>query len=131
MQAVLLVIQFLLAVALVGVILLQRTAQDGGGLMCGGNTMGGLFTARGPANLLTRATGILATLFIVNSLGLGFLASHMHQSSKLMDQLPVTAPASANKEAPPNPGEPGATIPAAPAPAAKAPEAPKPASAPV
>ena len=37
-------------VALISVILIQRTAQDGGGLTGGGSTMGGLFTARGSAN---------------------------------------------------------------------------------
>jgi preprotein translocase subunit SecG len=124
MQPVLLVIQFLLAVALVAVILLQRTAQDGGGLMGGGSTMGGLFTARGSANLLTRATAVLATLFILNSLALGFLASHAHQGEKLMDRAsapPLTAPPSTNgtstpTASPPNPGEPAATVPATPSP---------------
>jgi preprotein translocase subunit SecG len=83
MQAVLLVIQFLIAIALIGIILIQRTSQDGGGLMGGGGgggTMGGLFTARGSANLLTKTTAILATLFIINSLALGFIASHTHQN---------------------------------------------------
>jgi preprotein translocase subunit SecG len=90
MQVVMLVIQILLAVAL---ILLQRTSQDGGGLMGGGSTMGGLFTARGSANLLTRATAVLATLFILNSLGLGVLASRTHQTRSIIDQLaPQSSP---------------------------------------
>lgn len=93
MQPVLLVIQFILAVALIAVILLQRSAQDGGGLMGGGNTMGGLFTARGSANLLTHTTAVLATLFIINSLALGFIASHEHKAGSLADQVaPITAP---------------------------------------
>jgi preprotein translocase subunit SecG len=87
MQVVMLVIQILLAVALIGIILVQRNSQDGGGLMGGGSTMGGLFTARGSANLLTRATAILATLFIVNSLALGILASRTHKASSIIDQL--------------------------------------------
>jgi preprotein translocase subunit SecG len=97
MQNVLLVVQVLIALALIAVILIQRTAQDGGGLTGGSSTMGGLFTARGSANLLTRATGVLATLFIVNSLALGALASHQHATGSLIDQIapmtPVTAPA--------------------------------------
>ncbi len=93
MQNVLLVVQLLIAIAMVLVILLQRTAQDGGGLMGGGNTMGGLFTARGSANLLTRTTAILATLFILNSLALGYIASREHQSHSALDQIPATAPA--------------------------------------
>jgi preprotein translocase subunit SecG len=111
MQNVLLVLQLLIAVALVAVILIQRTAQDGGGLTGGGSTMGGLFTARGSANLLTRATAILATIFIVNSLALGAIASSQHQNNSLLDQIaPVSTPASV--PTPPAPATPEA--PAAP-----------------
>jgi preprotein translocase subunit SecG len=109
MQVVLLVIQLMVAVALIGAILIQRTAQDGGGLMGGGNTMGGLFTARGSANLLTRTTAVLATIFILNSLALGYIASSQHQTHSVLDQLAPSAPAP--------------TAPAQPAPE-KAPEAP-------
>ncbi len=101
MQNVLLVVQLLLAVALVAVILLQRSAQDGGGLTGGGSTMGGLFTARGSANLLTRTTAIIATLFIVNSLVLGAMASRSHESKSLVDQIvPTEAPAPQEQQAP-------------------------------
>ncbi|MDP9127440.1 MAG: preprotein translocase subunit SecG [Pseudomonadota bacterium] len=94
MQSVLLVVQFLIAVALIGVILVQRTAQDGGGLMGGGNTMGGLFTARGSANLLTRTTSVLALAFIVNSLILGYIAGSQHQGRSAIDQIAPIAPVS-------------------------------------
>ena len=80
MQNVLLVVQLLLAVSLIAVILIQKSAQDGGGLMGGGATMGGLFTARGSANVITRTTAILATLFILNSLALGIIASNAHRA---------------------------------------------------
>jgi preprotein translocase subunit SecG len=81
----------MLAVALISVILLQRTAQDGGGLMGGGSTMGGLFTARGSANLLTRTTSVLATLFICTSLTLGIMASHNHKpAASIVDQIKPT-----------------------------------------
>ena len=99
MQNVLMVVQLLIALALVAVILIQRTAQDGGGLTGGGSTMGGLFTARGSANLLTRTTAILATAFIVNSLVLGALAASQHRQSSLVDQIaPVSAPATPDAE---------------------------------
>ena len=94
MQSVLLVVQFLIAIALVGVILLQRTAQDGGGLAGGGATMGGLFTARGSANFLTRTTALLATAFIINSLTLGYMAGSEHQTRSLVDQIAPLPPAS-------------------------------------
>ncbi|MCK5041000.1 MAG: preprotein translocase subunit SecG [Sphingomonadales bacterium] len=63
MVQVLLVIQLLVALALVGVILVQHS--EGGALGIGG---GGAMSARGKANLLTRATTILAILFIGLSL---------------------------------------------------------------
>ena len=100
MQNVLLVIQLILAIALIAVILVQRTAQDGGGLMGGGGggTMGGLFTARGSANLLTRVTAVLATLFIVNSMALGMMASAQHKKGSLVDQMaPMEAPVEESK----------------------------------
>jgi preprotein translocase subunit SecG len=104
MDTVLLVIHMLLAVALIGVVMMQRTAQDGGGLMGGSSTMGGLFTARGSANLLTRTTSILATLFICTSLILGIMASHTHKARSLTEQIAPVAPASAPAEAP-NPAQ--------------------------
>jgi len=101
MQNVLLVIQLLVAVALAAVILLQRTAQDGGGIAGGGSTMGGLFTARGSANLLTRTTAILAAIFIINSLALGIMASSGHKKQgSLADQTETSSPAETNKDIP-------------------------------
>ena len=57
METIVLVIHLILAIALVGVVLLQRS--EGGGLGIGGGG-GGLMSVRGTANLLTRATGVLA-----------------------------------------------------------------------
>ena len=105
MENDLLVVHMIVAVALIAVILMQRSAQDGGGLMGGGSTMGGLFTARGSANLLTRTTSILATIFIVLSLVQGIMAAQTHGKRSLAEQIePVTAPAgeadAAKSEAP-------------------------------
>jgi preprotein translocase subunit SecG len=92
MDTVLLVVHLMLAVALIIAILVQRTAQDGGGLMGGSSTMGGLFTARGSANLLTRTTAVLATLFICTSLALGVIASRSHvPATSIADKIaPLT-----------------------------------------
>jgi preprotein translocase subunit SecG len=76
MTTVLLVIQILIAVALVGVILIQRS--EGGGLGIGGGTAGGFMTTRGTANLLTRTTAVIAALFMATSLSLAWLASRSH-----------------------------------------------------
>ena len=68
----LLVIQILIAAALVAVILMQRS--EGGGLNSGGNASG-LMSARGAGDFLTRTTAILGAVFILNSIGLAVLAS--------------------------------------------------------
>jgi len=70
MQHVIIVIHLMLVLALIGVVLLQRS--EGGGLGIG--STGGFMTSRGTANVLTRATAILAGLFFVTSLLLSILA---------------------------------------------------------
>lgn len=100
MDTVLLVIHLLVAVALILVVLMQRSAQDGGGLMGGGGTMGGLFTARGSANLLSRTTAILATIFITLSLVLGVIAGQQHKGASLAEQIePLAQPAAPAEKA--------------------------------
>ncbi|MEJ2408139.1 MAG: preprotein translocase subunit SecG [Novosphingobium sp.] len=66
------VVQALIAAALVAVVLMQQS--EGGGLGVGGGSPSGLMSARGAANFMTRATGILATLFVVLSIVLAALA---------------------------------------------------------
>ena len=68
----LLVVQALIAAAMIGVILMQKS--EGGGLGVGGSPAG-LLSARGAADFLTRATTILATLFVGLSIVLAALAS--------------------------------------------------------
>ncbi|MFN7400006.1 MAG: preprotein translocase subunit SecG [Sandaracinobacter sp.] len=108
----LLVVHGLIALALVGVILIQKS--EGGGLTSGGNASG-LVSARGAADLLTRSTAILATLFIVSSLGLAWLAGHSNRPKTIDTTLAREAPAVGPLGAPTAPA-PGA-VPAAPAPA--------------
>ncbi len=73
MQTVLIVIHLLVVLSLIGVVLIQRS--EGGGLgIGGGGGGGGFFTARGSANVLTRATAILALLFFITSLSLTIVA---------------------------------------------------------
>jgi preprotein translocase subunit SecG len=89
MAATLLVIHILLALALVASILVQRTSSDGGGLMGGGSSssMGGLMSARGTANLLTRVTSVLAAAFIGTSILLTILAGSHSAPRSLADQV--------------------------------------------
>lgn len=84
MTTVLLVIHMLIALALVVVVLLQRS--EGGGLGIGGGGSGsGLVSVRGTANLLTRATGILAACFMLTSLVLAIIASQSAERSSVLD----------------------------------------------
>ena len=88
MEAILLVVQLLLAAGLIGVVLIQKSDSDGFGLGSGGSSGGmGMFSARGQANFLTRATAILATLFILNSLALSIIAANSSDRGSLADRL--------------------------------------------
>ncbi|RFB95600.1 preprotein translocase subunit SecG [Rhizobium leguminosarum bv. trifolii] len=86
MQTVLIVIHLMIVLALVGVVLIQRS--EGGGLGIGGGS--GFMSARGTANALTRTTAILATLFFLTSLGLGVLTRYQGRPSDILDRIPAT-----------------------------------------
>lgn len=81
MESVVLVIHLILALAIIILVLLQRS--EGGGLGIGGGNggLGGLASARGTANALTKMTALCAIGFFTTSLTLGVLASHKHTSS--------------------------------------------------
>ncbi len=96
MMTFLLVVHILLALALIGVILVQRS--EGGALGMGGGG-GGFMTARGQANLLTRTTAILAILFICTSIALAILAGGHSKPRSILDAAPATTP-SAPTESP-------------------------------
>jgi preprotein translocase subunit SecG len=118
MTQVVLIIHLLLALALVGVVLIQRS--EGGALgMGGGGGGGGLMSARGQANLLTRTTAILAGAFMVTSVVLALLSGHRSgNSSSIIDGIAVPA-----ASAPATPVD-GAAAPATSEPAAPATGAP-------
>ena len=98
MTTILLITHLLIALALVGVILLQRS--EGGALGIGGGGMGGLMTGRSSANLLTRATAILAAGFITTSLLLAIVATHQSAPRSILDQPPAPAAEPAAPTAP-------------------------------
>lgn len=116
------VIQALVAAALVGVVLVQRS--EGGGLGVGGGSPGGLMSARGAADFLTRTTKWLAVLFVVLAIVLAAVAVDATTGRELDGSLNRTVAPAADPLAPvaPPAGEAApATAPAAapvPAPAA-------------
>ncbi|TGQ72657.1 MAG: preprotein translocase subunit SecG [Mesorhizobium sp.] len=130
MQTVLIVIHLMVVLALVGVVLLQRS--EGGGLGIGGGS--GFMTARGAANALTRATAILAAAFFVTSLTLSIIARYGEKPIDILDRVPAdgkgvlnqlpgtaapTPPAGTTAPTPPS-GNGAATTPPATAPASGA-----------
>ncbi|MGO4705207.1 preprotein translocase subunit SecG [Microvirga sp. 2MCAF38] len=129
MQTVLIIVHLIIVLALIGVVLLQRS--EGGLGLGGGGGVSGFMTGRGQANALTRATAILAALFFVTSLALTIMASYSRGPRSILDGA-----APAGQQAPA--GTPGGNVleqlqrmqgeqpaqPAAPAPAPAAPAAP-------
>lgn len=87
MQTVLIVIHLMVVVALVGVVLLQRS--EGGALGMGGGGTGGFMSARGAADTLTRTTGILAAAFFATSIGLGLIARYGASPTDILDRVPA------------------------------------------
>ncbi|MFA6122691.1 preprotein translocase subunit SecG [Sphingomonas sp.] len=93
----LLVVHFVIALGLVTVVLMQRS--EGGGLGMGGSP-GGLMSARGAADFLTRATSILGGLFILLSIVLAVLAAQGRVSKVVAPTTPPPAAATAPLQAP-------------------------------
>lgn len=135
MQSVLLVLQLVVAVALIIVVLLQRSEGGALGIGGSGSGLGGLFSQRGAANTLSQTTAFLAAAFFIISVVLNVLALQSHKSQSILDTTTLpsgqTIPAQRPASAPPKPGAPVTTpfgtlpAPNAPAPApAPAPQAP-------
>ena len=123
MSTVLLIIHLFVTLALIGVVLIQRS--EGGGLGIGTSQgMGSFMSGRGTANLLTRTTAILGALFFALSLTLALLNKGTGGvvGRSLLDIAPASAPAPPGTGLPPlaphAPTAPGTDAPAASAPAA-------------
>jgi preprotein translocase subunit SecG len=103
METVILVIHLIVALALIGVVMLQRS--EGGALGIGGGgggSAGNLFTARGVGNALTRTTAWLAVAFFCTSIALTVIATH-RGSGSVIDG--VTPPASTSDGQPAAPAQ--------------------------
>lgn len=125
METLVLVIHVLVALALVGLILLQHGKGADVGAAFGSGASGSLFGASGSANFLSRTTAVLAVIFFVTSLGLTYFSARKTEHKGVMStqpaapaqslpaQIPATAPAGqaapspAGQAAPAAPAEPG------------------------
>jgi preprotein translocase subunit SecG len=112
-QALLIVVELVVAVSLIIVVLLQRS--EGGGLGMGGgggSGFGGLFSPRGAADALTRTTAILGGLFFLTCLGLNLLALHgRNEKSFLESPAPASAPVTVDKPLLPTGPKPAPSVP--------------------
>ncbi len=98
--SVILVFHVLVALAVIGLVLLQHGKGADMGSGFGGGSSGSLFGASGSANFLSRATAVLATVFFLTSLGLAYLATHKPKATGgVMDAVKTesAAPAAAKK----------------------------------
>src|SRR5215467_2533603 len=110
MIAVLLAVHLIVILAMIGVILLQKS--EGGGLGMGGGGMSGFMTGRSTANLLTRVTAIFAAAFMTTSVLLVVVHNREHAPRSILEQGLPAGPAA--------PSPPAAPIaPAAPPPASE------------
>jgi preprotein translocase subunit SecG len=116
------VVHVMLALAIIGIVLLQHGKGADMGSGFGGGASGSLFGATGSANFLSRATAVLATVFFITSLGLAYLATNKPRDAggTVMD-AGKTAPAKPAAEAP----KPMAQPPAPDAPGSKARDVPQ------
>ena len=121
MTTVLLIIHLFVTLALIGVVLIQRS--EGGGLGIGTSQgMGSFMSDRGTANLLTRMTAILATVFMVLSLTLALMNRGTTGVGGSLLEAPAPGPGP-GPITPPAPGT-GAPLPAGPPPVTQAPAPP-------
>jgi preprotein translocase subunit SecG len=97
-------VHVLIAIALVGVILLQKS--EGGALGMGGGGMSGFMTGRSTANLLTRATAILAAAFMMTSVLLVVMHNRERAPRSIIEQGAPAAPTNPALPPPTPPAEP-------------------------
>jgi preprotein translocase subunit SecG len=102
MQTVIIVIHLMVVLAMIGVVLLQKS--EGGGLGMGGG--GGFLSSRGTANVLTRTTAILAAVFFSTSLILSILAGFDRKPTSILggSGAPATGQPQPGSQGPATPG---------------------------
>jgi preprotein translocase subunit SecG len=112
LHSIVLVAHVGVALMIVGLVLLQRGKGAEAGTGFGAGASGTVFGARGSANFLSRATGVLATMFFITSLTLAYLSTQRTAPSSLLEAAPAqqgaaprAAPPAPASELPPLPDE--------------------------
>ena len=107
LHSIVLGVHLIVAAMIVGLVLLQRGKGAEAGTGFGAGASGTVFGARGSANFLSRATGVLATVFFITSLALAYLSTQRTAPSSLLDAPAQTAPA---PQAPPSSAPPASGV---------------------
>jgi len=114
------VVHVLVAIAIIGLVLLQHGKGADMGSGFGGGASGSLFGATGSANFLSRTTAILAAVFFASSLGLAYLATTKpREAGSVVDRAPAAQPKAEAPKPEPKNEQPQGAEPGAPAPAPK------------
>ena len=95
MESALLIVHILVAVAIVGLVLIQHgKGADAGAAFGagGGGASGSVFGAQGSSNFLSRSTGMLATVFFITSLSLAYTAKNAVDEKSLMERVQEQTP---------------------------------------
>ena len=87
MLSFLLAVHFLLAILIIGLVLLQKHEADGVLGTGGSGGAGKMFSVRGQANLLTRSTAVLMTLFFINCLIMAKMVKHTPHKESIIDRV--------------------------------------------
>ena len=86
-NAILLVVQVILSVALIALILIQHGKGADAGAAFGSGASATVFGARGSGNFLTKATSVLAMLFFATCLALAYIATNREGPSSIVDSV--------------------------------------------
>ena len=129
MQTILTVLQLFLSLGLIGLVLIQHGKGADAGAAFGSGASATVFGARGSGNFLSRTTAILAALFFITSIALGYYAAQGGRQAGIMDgveALQVEAPAVSEVPLAPPTGTAGEAMPMVPGSAVPAPDMPLP-----
>jgi len=96
MESALLIVHIMVAIAIVGLVLIQHgKGADAGaafGAGAAGGASGSVFGAQGSSNFLSRSTGMLATVFFITSLSLAYAAKNAGDEKSLMERIQEESP---------------------------------------
>lgn len=87
MLSVLLGLHFALTLAIIGLVLLQKHDSDGALGSSGGGAASGMFSVRGQANILTKSTAILMTIFMINCLVMAKITKNKPAKVSVIDRV--------------------------------------------